>query len=750
MFRPAVALLNRLNYPRKFLLLSGVLLLPLAVAMPALLNEQQEQIHFAREERQGLQLLRPIQAYSIELLLSLKRSSNPASLEQTWQSLLRARRDAGGSIGGEGLVAEIQRIRTDPSQFGAARINERAKLDEWRNKIAGESNLILDPMADGYYLVDILVNRIPRIQDDLALIGSLVEHDSAQTSPAIRSQLIYLASDIRGQLTSLKRQTLVAFDSDRSRLIAVALAPALQRLEADLAEVIQPLDLLMIKDQPLDTHAVASRSQATLLTANRFWQRTAAQLDSLIERRIEALQAHQRELALVVFLALGLALYLFIGFYRSTMATVESLRQAARHMMASGQAKTVELQSRDEMASVVRSFNTVAEALRQAEANYRGIVENALEGIYQASASGQFRMANPRLAEILGYSSPSDLCQQISNPATQLHVNPDRYATFMAQMEQQGSVVEFESEVTRQDGSRIWISESARAVRNPAGQIEGVEGTVVEITQRKRDAAEIERLTTELKSENRRMGAELEVTRRLQAMLMPSEGELTAVPDLDIAGFMEPAEEVGGDYYDIQQANGRLRFSIGDVTGHGLESSLVMIMAQTAVRTLLSHGETDPAKLLSAVNRTIYDNTRRMGSAKSMTLSLLEYDAGTLRLSGQHEELILVRADGSVEQVDTFELGFPLGIELEIGHFVQEQQLSFASGDVAVLYTDGITEAMNAAKEQYGIDRMLAVVQSSRAASASMICKAIVDDLRRWMQQEPAFDDITLLVLKQP
>jgi serine phosphatase RsbU (regulator of sigma subunit) len=206
---------------------------------------------------------------------------------------------------------------------------------------------------------------------------------------------------------------------------------------------------------------------------------------------------------------------------------------------------------------------------------------------------------------------------------------------------------------------------------------------------------------------------------------------------------------VGGDYYDIQQANGKTRISIGDVTGHGLESNLVMIMAQTAVRTLLENGETDPARLLNAVNRTLYDNIRRMGSYKNMTLMLLEYEAGVLRLSGQHEELIIVRRSGQVENIDTFELGFPLGLESDITHLVSETTLQLKSGDLAALYTDGITEAMNPDKEQYGLERLQRVLALHRHLTAEEIRQAVIRDVRDWIKTQKVFDDITLVILKQ-
>jgi two-component system sensor histidine kinase ChiS len=252
-----------------------------------------------------------------------------------------------------------------------------------------------------------------------------------------------------------------------------------------------------------------------------------------------------------------------------------------------------------------------------------------------------------------------------------------------------------------------------------------------------------------LKAENIRLGAELDVARRLQQMLLPKEYELTQVAGLEIAGFMEPAEEVGGDYYDVLISNGRIKLAIGDATGHGLESGILAIMVQTAVRTLLENGETDPVKFLSTLNRTIYDNVERMGVEKNMTLSLLEYvDGGKLRLSGQHEDIILVQ-NGELSLIDTFDLGFPVGLEPDITAFVSEQELRLNSGDVVVFYTDGITEAENLEQQQYGIKRLSDVVQQNWQRSVNEIKQAVIDDVRHYIGKQTVFDDITLLVLKQ-
>ncbi|HID99848.1 MAG TPA: GAF domain-containing protein, partial [Thiotrichaceae bacterium] len=159
---------------------------------------------------------------------------------------------------------------------------------------------------------------------------------------------------------------------------------------------------------------------------------------------------------------------------------------------------------------------------------------------------------------------------------------------------------------------------------------------------------EITGLNEQLKEENLRMSAELDVSRRLQQMLLPTEKELEQIDGLDIAGFMEPAEEVGGDYYDVLTNSGRILFAIGDVTGHGLESGALAIMVQSSVRTLLANNETNPVKFFSALNQMVFHNVQRMNVEKSLTLALVDYQQNQLYLSGQHEEMIVVR-NGELE-----------------------------------------------------------------------------------------------------
>ncbi|EIJ42831.1 serine phosphatase RsbU, regulator of sigma subunit [Beggiatoa alba B18LD] len=260
--------------------------------------------------------------------------------------------------------------------------------------------------------------------------------------------------------------------------------------------------------------------------------------------------------------------------------------------------------------------------------------------------------------------------------------------------------------------------------------------------------AEITQLNQQLKQENTRMGAELAVTQKLQAMLTPKLVELAQIKELDVAGFMEPCHEVGGDYYDVLTHEEGLKIGVGDVTGHGLESGVVMLMLQTAIRTLVEHQESDPIKFINTINRTIYHNVKRMGSEQMSTLLLADYKQGILTVSGQHEEVIIVRADGTLETIDTLDLGFPIGLEENIESFVEKHPITLFKDDIVIFYTDGITEAENIQGEFYGTTRLAELVREVRQLSAVDICQCIVDDVKKHIAEHRVFDDITLLVMK--
>jgi diguanylate cyclase (GGDEF)-like protein/PAS domain S-box-containing protein len=136
--------------------------------------------------------------------------------------------------------------------------------------------------------------------------------------------------------------------------------------------------------------------------------------------------------------------------------------------------------------------NKTAEQARiQAEKKYQSIFENAIEGIFQTTLEGQYITVNPALAEIYGYSSPSEMMLTIREIGTQIYCNPNRRQQFIKQILDQGYVHDFESQICRKDGSIIWISENARIVCDEGGKCIGFEGFVQNITSRKKVESEL-------------------------------------------------------------------------------------------------------------------------------------------------------------------------------------------------------------------------------------------------------------------
>jgi PAS domain S-box-containing protein len=148
--------------------------------------------------------------------------------------------------------------------------------------------------------------------------------------------------------------------------------------------------------------------------------------------------------------------------------------------------QTAQLQQTNQfLQELNREQAALIEALQKTEEKYRGIFENALEGIFQSTPDGRFLNVNPALATLYGYASPQELVMTVTDIQHQIYVEPDRRHEFMVLMQQYDAVTEFESQVYRQDGSVIWISENARAVRDANGEILCYQGFIVDITKRK-------------------------------------------------------------------------------------------------------------------------------------------------------------------------------------------------------------------------------------------------------------------------
>jgi PAS domain S-box-containing protein len=144
------------------------------------------------------------------------------------------------------------------------------------------------------------------------------------------------------------------------------------------------------------------------------------------------------------------------------------------------------------------SADTTIRYLKEAETKYRGMFENAIEGIYQSTPDGRYLAVNAALARMYGYEHPDELLNEVSDIQSQIYVDPAFREKFKRQIELTGFVQGLEYQVRRRDGSIIWISESARVVRNAAGAVHHYEGFIDNITSRKEAEAERAKLERQM------------------------------------------------------------------------------------------------------------------------------------------------------------------------------------------------------------------------------------------------------------
>jgi serine phosphatase RsbU (regulator of sigma subunit) len=251
-----------------------------------------------------------------------------------------------------------------------------------------------------------------------------------------------------------------------------------------------------------------------------------------------------------------------------------------------------------------------------------------------------------------------------------------------------------------------------------------------------------------IEREKLRLDEELGIARRIQRSLLPP--STPKIPGLSIADLCEPALEVGGDYYDFFQLEPRrLGLLVADVSGKGTSAALYMAELKGLVLAL-SRAHRSPRALMLELNELLADHLDNR-SFITMTYAVIDLDAGTLTMARAGHTPLLFCSKGDCRLIipDGMVLGLRLpGAAKRFGDIIKEQTVAIGTGDVIVLYTDGITEAMNLDGDLFGDEALSQVVRTHCSLDSSGIRERILRDVRAFVGDAEPHDDMTMVVVK--
>ncbi|HUX06405.1 MAG TPA: PP2C family protein-serine/threonine phosphatase [Acidobacteriota bacterium] len=235
---------------------------------------------------------------------------------------------------------------------------------------------------------------------------------------------------------------------------------------------------------------------------------------------------------------------------------------------------------------------------------------------------------------------------------------------------------------------------------------------------------------------------EIEIARDIQLSLLPPRDR--KLPGFEVASFTSPANDVGGDYHDFAEAEGKTCVAIGDVSGHGLGAGLVMAMAKSAFQAQLLN-DPGPAKVLATLNTVV----RTVGGSRTLMTflyCLIDSERGimTFANAGHIYPLFSRPGDGSLRWLES--TSYPLGVRDHLDVECREQQL--LPGDLLYLISDGLVETTNTQGESFGYERFLESVGRHGGSNPTKAMEGILDDLGNFAAEAPREDDVTIIIAR--
>jgi phosphoserine phosphatase RsbU/P len=227
--------------------------------------------------------------------------------------------------------------------------------------------------------------------------------------------------------------------------------------------------------------------------------------------------------------------------------------------------------------------------------------------------------------------------------------------------------------------------------------------------------------------------------------LFPEDNPDTAT--LQLFGVCQPARGVGGDYYDfLHLGDGRMGIALADVAGKGIAAALLMSVVQASLRSLAGSDGVSLAELAAKMNSLLYRST---GPSSYATFFYAEIDEGARQLryvNAGHNPPFLLRSgrDGAIEQLSTG--GMIIGMFPQSSY--EEAVVDLRTGDVLILFTDGVPEALNPAEEEFGEERLKEALVRLSGLPVGEMSSRLLQELKQWISDAPQHDDLTFVLMK--
>jgi sigma-B regulation protein RsbU (phosphoserine phosphatase) len=409
--------------------------------------------------------------------------------------------------------------------------------------------------------------------------------------------------------------------------------------------------------------------------------------------------------------------------------------------------------------SIARQFERLA--LVEEKNNYYDIFDHLVEGIFRTTVNGRYLLANVALARIYGYDSPVELMASITDIAGNLYVEHGRREEFVRLMQENDTLSGFESRIYRKDGSIIWISENCRAVRDGQGRVLYYEGTVEDITERKRAEEQIRRATgelsrsrEELRTKNSLMEESLRTAREIQLTMLPQQYPTfphrvpTEESAFQFVHRYEPAESVSGDFFSISAiSDTEVGVFICDVTGHGVRAALVTAMIRALAEELKPLAR-DPGNFLRKLNFDLCSILKNTGSPMLTTGFYAVADCETSKMryanAGHPKPLLVRRSLGQVEPLANIGRSQPaLGLFDDPPY--QTSEITLNRGDFLMLFTDGLYEVQGQNEELYSQERLMLDVKSFLNHPPGILFDELLNVIRAFAVNGEFDDDVCLV-----